>query len=156
MIAPAFTITALCREFEVTPRALRFYEDRGLLNPERRGQARLYSAGDRARLSLILRGKRLGFSLTEIAELIELYDPADGGAAQLERSLGAVDAHITQLQRQRAELDQVLGELTEVRAAMRQRQAQLAAHPVHDRLPKAEDYDRLLRARVDGDVLARA
>lgn len=65
-MSPRFTITALTREFDVTPRALRFYESEGLLNPERRGQARLYSARDRARLSLILRGKRLGFSLRVI------------------------------------------------------------------------------------------
>jgi DNA-binding transcriptional MerR regulator len=146
MTAPSFTITALCREFDVTPRALRFYEDRGLLNPARRGQARLYSQKDRVRLSLILRGKRLGFSLTEVAELIALYDPRDGGAVQLDRSLAAVDARIEQLQRQRQELDTVLAELGDVRDAMQQRRAGLAAH---DPLPEAEDYDRVLRARID-------
>jgi len=150
MTAPSFTISALCREFEVTPRALRFYEDRGLLNPERRGQARLYSQKDRVRLTLILRGKRLGFSLTEVAELIALYDPRDGGAVQLDRSLAAVAARIEQLQRQRAELDTVLGELEAVRSDMQARRDQLPA--AYDPLPAAEDYDRLLRARVDGDT----
>ena len=147
-MSASFTITALCREYEVTPRALRFYEDRGLLEPQRRGQARLYSARDRARLSLILRGKRLGFSLSEIAGLIELYDPRDFGAVQLDRSLQAVAARIDQLQRQRTELDTILAELTLVQADMKLRRAQL---PHTDRLPKAEDYDRLLRPRVDGD-----
>ncbi len=149
-----FSITALCREFDVTARALRFYEAEGLLSPERRGQARLYSAKDRFRLSLIVRGKRLGFSLGEIADLIDLYDPRDGGAAQLDRSLAAVAMRMDQLQRQRAEIDLVLAELSEVRAAMRQRRDDLPAGP--GRLPKADDYDKLLRARVDGDVSAHA
>jgi DNA-binding transcriptional MerR regulator len=154
MAATTFSITALCREFEVTPRALRFYEDRGLLNPMRRGQARLYSPADRARLSLILRGKRLGFSLTEIAQLLELYDPADGGALQLERSLAAVGERIAQLERQRHEIDQVLCELTDVQQAMRERREALEAGAVEP-LPRAEDYDRLIRARVDGDTPLR-
>ena len=158
MTAPSFTISALCREFAVTPRTLRFYEDRGLLNPQRRGQTRLYSQQDRVRLGLILRGKRLGFSLSDIAEFIGLYDPADGGAAQIDHSLAAVAARIDQLTRQRDELDAVLAELNTVQADMRARRAELAASAEHQRLPKAEDYDRLLRSRVDGDhhALVRA
>jgi len=147
-MSASFTITALTREFDVTPRALRFYESEGLLSPERRGQTRLYSARDRARLSLILRGKRLGFSLSEIAELLDLYDPRDGGAAQLDRSLAAVASRIDQLKRQKIELETVLAELTLVQADMKNRRAQL---PQAESLPKAEDYDRLLRPRVDGD-----
>jgi DNA-binding transcriptional MerR regulator len=147
-----FSIRDLCRQFDATPRTLRFYEDQGLLEPRRRGQTRLYSPADRARLGLILRGKRLGFSLAQIAELIALYDRRDGGAAQLEHSLAAVDERIATLERQRLELDQVLGELAEVRAGMAARLKDLHRHgKPHPRLPRADDYDKLLRARVDGD-----
>ena len=146
-MSPRFTITALTREFDVTPRALRFYESESLLSPERRGQARLYSARDRARLSLILRGKRLGFSLREIAELLDLYDPRDGGVTQLDRSLVAISNRIDQLKRQKTELETFLAELTLVQADMKNRRATL---PQSAEPPKAEEYDRLLRPRVDG------
>ena len=149
-----FSIRDLCRQFDVTPRTLRFYEDQGLLEPARRGQTRLYSIADRVRLGLILRGKRLGFSLAQVAELISLYDRGDGGVVQLEHSLKAVAERIAELERQRVELDQVLGELKEVRAGMAARLEDLSRHGApHPRLPRADDYDRLLRARVDGDPL---
>src|SRR4051812_49724928 len=74
----AFSISDLCAEFAVTPRALRFYEDEGLISPERRGTVRIYSHRDRARLAWILRGKRGGVSLAEIREMIDLYDIGDG------------------------------------------------------------------------------
>jgi DNA-binding transcriptional MerR regulator len=152
-----FSIRDLCRQFDATPRTLRFYEDQGLLTPERRGQTRLYSSKDRARLGLILRGKRLGFSLAQIAELIALYDRRDGGAVQLEHSLKAVADRIDELERQRVELDQVLGELREIRAGMAARLEDLHRHgATQAKLPRADDYDRLLRARVDGDPLAAA
>ena len=108
----SFGITDLCDEFDVTPRALRFYEDEGLIAPERRGTARIYSQRDRARLAWILRGKRVGFSLGEIKEMIDLYDVGDGRRVQrqvtLERCLDRIgllesqkrdiDAHIAELQ----------------------------------------------------------
>ena len=108
----AFSISDLCAEFAVTPRALRFYEDEGLIAPERRGTQRIYSHADRARLAWILRGKRVGFSLAEIREMIDLYDVGDGRSTQkqftLERCLERIellenqkrdiDAHITELQ----------------------------------------------------------
>ncbi len=150
-----FSIRQLCREFDVTPRTLRFYEDQGLIDPTRRGQTRLYSNKDRVRLGLILRGKRLGFSLAQIADLISLYDRRDGGAVQLEHSLAAVQDRIAELERQRLELDQVLGELKEVRAGMAARLEDLHRHGA-PRLPRADDYDKLLRARVDGDPPAAA
>lgn len=149
-----FSIRDLCREFDATPRTLRFYEDQGLLEPRRRGQARLYSNKDRVRLGLILRGKRLGFSLAQIAELIALYDRRDGGAVQLTHSLQAVDERIATLERQRLELDHVLGELKEVRAGMTARLDELNRQG--PRLPRADDYDQLLRSRVDGDPPAAA
>src|SRR3712207_1609536 len=107
----AWTIRQLCREFEVTPRALRFYEDKGLLAPERRGTSRIYSGRDRARLQLILRGKRVGFSLAEVAELLALYDREDGGAAQMAASLGKFRERIEDLRRQREDIAKAINEL---------------------------------------------
>jgi DNA-binding transcriptional MerR regulator len=152
---PQFSIRQLCRQFDVTPRTLRFYEDQGLLEPARRGQTRLYSNADRVRLGLILRGKRLGFSLAQIAELIALHDRRDGGVVQLEHSMKAVADRIAELERTRMELDQVLDELRTVRADMAARLADLHRHGA-PRLPRADDYDRLLRASVDGDPLHHA
>src|SRR6188768_3981207 len=77
-----YTISDLCEEFRVTPRALRFYEDEGLISPRRQGLSRVYSWRDRARLAWILRGKRVGFSLAEIREMIDLYDLGDNRATQ--------------------------------------------------------------------------
>ncbi len=82
-----FTISELAREFDITTRTIRFYEDMGLLKPERRGQSRIFTAGDRTTIKLILRGKRLGFSLLESKEMIELYDPAEGNVTQLQTLL---------------------------------------------------------------------
>jgi len=82
-----FTISELAKEFDITTRTIRFYEDMGLLKPERRGQARIFTAGDRTTIKLILRGKRLGFSLLESKEMIELYDPNEGNVTQLETLL---------------------------------------------------------------------
>src|SRR5580693_3730739 len=82
-----FTIRQLCVEFKVTPRALRFYEDKGLLAPAREGLNRVYNHRDRARLTLILRGKRVGLSLAEIREILELYKLGDDGAAQQAKML---------------------------------------------------------------------
>src|SRR3954465_12488198 len=83
-----YTITELCEEFGVTARALRFYEDEGLISPERQGLSRIYSWRDRARLAWILRGKRVGFSLSEIREMIDLYDVDDGRRGQKQVTAG--------------------------------------------------------------------
>src|ERR1700760_3214710 len=82
-----YTIRQLCREFGVTPRALRFYEDKGLLSPGRQGMNRVYSHRDHGRLVLILRGKRVGLSLNEIREILDLYKVGDGGTAQMARTI---------------------------------------------------------------------
>lgn len=108
-----FTITDLSAEFGVTPRALRFYEDEGLIAPERRGMVRIYSHRDRARLAWILRGKRVGFSLADIREMIDLYDVGDGRQTQrlvaMERCRERIDA----LQHQKNDIDAAITELTE-------------------------------------------
>ncbi|MEW6638416.1 MAG: MerR family DNA-binding transcriptional regulator [Actinomycetota bacterium] len=107
----SYTIGELAEEFDVTPRAIRFYEERGLISPERRGASRVYGARDRARLRLILRGKRLGFSLEEIREMIELYEVDEGEVRQLEHCLAVGRERIAVLERQREDIEAVLEEL---------------------------------------------
>ena len=140
-----WSIRQLCREFDCTPRALRFYEDKGLLAPARRGTARLYSARDRARLQLIVRGKRVGFSLAEIAELLALYDRQDGGAAQMAASLVKFRERVVDLRRQREELDRAIAELESGCAWMEERLAEIRP----DLLPRAADYESVWSARLD-------
>ncbi|MGH6958360.1 MAG: MerR family transcriptional regulator [Caulobacteraceae bacterium] len=106
-----FTIRQLCLEFKCTPRALRFYEDKGLLAPARQGLNRVYSYKDRARLQLILRGKRVNLSLAEIREILDLYDKADGGATQNATALRKFRERIVILEHQREDLDHALQEL---------------------------------------------
>jgi DNA-binding transcriptional MerR regulator len=106
-----FTIRQLCQEFKCTPRALRFYEDKGLLSPARQGLNRVYSYKDRARLQLILRGKRVGLSLAEIREILQLYGKGDGGAAQNAKALRRFRERIAAFEQQRADIDEHLSEL---------------------------------------------
>jgi DNA-binding transcriptional MerR regulator len=106
-----FTIRQLCLEFKCTPRALRFYEDKGLLSPARQGLNRVYSYKDRARLQLILRGKRVNLSLAEIREILDLYGKNDGGATQNATALRKFRERIVVLERQREDLDHAIAEL---------------------------------------------
>ncbi len=106
-----YTIRDLSDEFDVTPRAIRFYEERGLISPGRRGVSRVYSATDRARLRLILRGKRLGFGLEEIREMLDLYAVEDGQTAQLEHCLQIGRQKIAVLESQRQDIEATLEEL---------------------------------------------
>lgn len=108
-----YSIRQLSKEFDVTARALRFYEDKGLISPERKGQTRLYSPRDRARLQLILRGKRLGFSLIEIHEILDLYTPKDHGAAQMRATLHKYRSQIETLKRQREDIDAAIKDMAE-------------------------------------------
>ena len=105
------TIRQMCDAFEVTPRTLRFYEARELLFPQRSGQHRLYTRTDRARLKLILRGKRFGFSLEQIRQLLELYDPAGRKITQTEATLATARARLADMERQHQELGTALTEL---------------------------------------------
>lgn len=105
------TIRQMCDAFEVTPRTLRFYEARELLFPQRRGQHRLYTRTDRARLKLILRGKRFGFSLEQIRQLLELYDPAGRNITQTEATLATARERLSDMERQHQELGAALTEL---------------------------------------------
>ena len=106
-----FSISELAQEFDITPRAIRFYEDQGLLAPRREGQKRIYTPRDRTRLKLTLRGKRLGLSLSEIRELIDMYEPGRDARPQLERFLAVLEAHKASLLQQRADIEAQLSEL---------------------------------------------
>ena len=106
-----FSIGEMCDAFAVTARALRFYEDEGLIAPERRGTQRLYSERDRARVAWILRGKRTGFSLAEIRELLDLYDLDDKRQTQRLVTLERCREKITTLERQRGDIDATIAEL---------------------------------------------
>jgi len=106
-----FSISELAREFAITPRAIRFYEDQGLLAPRRDGQRRIYTPRDRTRLKLTLRGKRLGLTLSEIRELIDMYEPGRDERPQLERFLAVLETHKAALERQSEDIEAQLAEI---------------------------------------------
>ncbi|WP_069865833.1 MerR family transcriptional regulator [Pseudomonas citronellolis] len=106
-----YSISDLAREFDVTPHLLRFYEEQGMLNPERHGQERLYNAKDKVALKLILRGRRIGFSLAECKELIELYAPVCGNHRQLQTLMSKVDERRAQLEQQLLDIREMQLEL---------------------------------------------
>ena len=141
-----FTIRQLCLEFKCTPRALRFYEDKGLLAPARDGLNRVYSYKDRARLQLILQGKRVGLALAEIGEILDLYEVDDGGAQQAAKSLRKFRERIVALEQQRIDVEEQIKALEAGCEAMEKR----LANTRPDLLPRAADYDQVLRRRLDG------
>jgi DNA-binding transcriptional MerR regulator len=112
-LSETFSIAELAAEFNVTARAIRFYEDKGMLAPRRQGLQRIFSRRDRARLSLILRGKRLGFSLAEIREMLDLYELGDGQVQQLKLTLGRAQQRLRELKAQRRDLEQAIAELAD-------------------------------------------
>jgi DNA-binding transcriptional MerR regulator len=140
-----FTIRQLCREFGVTARAVRFYEDKGLLSPGRRGQSRVFDARDRARLRLIVQGKRVGFSLGEIGAMLDLYDRRDDNVQQLAVSLKKFRSQIENLKRQREAVDVAIDNLREGCRWIEERLVEVRP----DLLPQAEDYHSVLTARLD-------
>ncbi|NDZ12952.1 MerR family transcriptional regulator [Variovorax sp. WS11] len=123
MSSQTFTIGELAREFDLTTRAIRFYEDMGLLAPERAGQQRVYTARDRARLTLTLRAKRLGLKLNEAKEILDMYDSPRDTVPQLQRFLGVLGGHRAQLE---AQLEELQANIAEVRAQEKQARAALA------------------------------
>lgn len=125
--ARTFTISELAREFDVTTRSIRFYEDQGLLDPARQGQTRIYSRQDRVRLKLTLRGKRLGFSLADIRELFDLYDADKSSRTQLQTMLSLVAAKRQTLEQQLEDIKMVLLELEAAEQRCQQALDQLAS-----------------------------
>ncbi len=111
-----YTIGELAQEFGVTTRAIRFYEDQGLLSPARNGQARVYSVRDRVRLKLVLRGKRLGFSLGEIGGMLDLYDADPSEVGQLQYFVSKLDERRAQLNQQQQDIEVTLKELDDIEA----------------------------------------
>lgn len=122
-----FTVGELASELDVTARALRFYEDRGLLQPRRAGQNRVYTRRDRARLILILRGKRLGFSLAEIRDWLDLYDADPLRVAQMRHLARQVEARLRRLEQQRDDLDATITELCEIKGQIAHHLVEAAA-----------------------------
>lgn len=126
-MSSSYTITQLSQEFDVTTRTIRFYEDQGLLTPTRKGQTRIYSARDRVRLKLVLRGKRLGFSLGEIREMLDMYDTEPGEAGQLELFLAKIADRRRLLEQQQEDIALTLKELDEIQTQCRARLAKVRA-----------------------------
>jgi DNA-binding transcriptional MerR regulator len=125
MDARTWTIGELADELDTTLRTIRFYEDKGLLHPERQGSSRVFQARDRVRLQLILRGRRLGFTLRQIAEVLDMYDNPPGEAGQLEFLLGDIQTRRTSLLQKRRDLDEALAELDELEQRCRSDLARL-------------------------------
>ena len=116
-----YSISDLAREFALTTRAIRFYEDEGLIAPTRRGQSRVYSERERVRIKLILRGKRLGLALSEIRELFDLYEVAHNERAQLAKFIGMLEARRARLLQQKEDIDVVLVEISGLERVCRRR-----------------------------------
>ena len=116
----SFTIAELAEEFDITPRAIRFYEDVGLLEPSRAGRNRVYAQRDRTRLKLTLRGKRLGLTLQEIKQLVDMYDSPADNAAQLNAFLGVLGDHRRQLEQQLEDIEITLAEIGQHEARCRE------------------------------------
>ncbi|MEC9345941.1 MAG: MerR family DNA-binding transcriptional regulator [Pseudomonadota bacterium] len=128
-----WSIRDLSIEFDITPRTLRFYEDKGLINPTRKGTQRIYDRRDKGRLALILRGKRLGFSLAEIRDWLDLYDLRDGQVAQAQVLMTASRQRMSALEQQRRDLDETIrelqGQMAQVESWLKQHSQPIEAVP---------------------------
>ena len=120
MTTQTYTISELAREFEVTTRTIRFYEEKGLIQPQREGQKRLYTPSDRVRIKLILRGKRIGMTLREIIDVIDMYDPQHNNTEQLHSLLNTVAERRAALLLQKKDIDDMLKGLDEVQGLCEQ------------------------------------
>ncbi len=129
MPARTYTITELATEFDITARAIRFYEDVGLLTPQRAGRNRVYTQRDRTRLKLTLRGKRLGLSLQEIKQLVTMYDSPSDTAQQLAAFMAVLEEHRKLLEQQREDIEITLAEITQHEARCRSLLTGAAARP---------------------------
>ncbi len=153
-----YTITELAREFDITPRAIRFYEDQGLLSPGREGvngRVRVYSLRDRTRLKLTLRGKRLGLSLGEIKELVDMYESPKDTAAQLSRFLVVLARHRQTLEQQREDIEVALTEIAAHETQCRKLLADgglLPERPASGKQLPSRPSSAPQRARVDEDL----
>ena len=127
--APTYSISELAKEFALTTRAIRFYEDCGLVTPERAGATRIYGERERVRIKLILRGKRLGLSLAEIGELLDLYEVARNERAQLAKFLAILADRRARLLQQKEDIDATLAEIDGVERECRRRLKEPAAAP---------------------------
>ena len=135
--ARTYTITELAAEFDITPRAIRFYEDVGLLTPQRAGRNRVYTQRDRTRLKLTLRGKRLGLSLQEIKQLVDMYDSPSDTTQQLTAFMGVLGAHRQLLEQQREDIEITLAEISQHEGRCRSLLAAQGAAPRRSRKPAA-------------------
>ncbi|MFP5335978.1 MAG: MerR family transcriptional regulator [Actinomycetes bacterium] len=124
-----WTIAQLADEFGVTHRAIRYYEDQGLISPERRGTQRVFHPRDRVRLALVLRGKRIGFDLEKIRRIVDMYDESPGEVGQLHYLLAEVAERRAELEQRRADIEQTLAELDDLEARCRADLARLAGRP---------------------------
>ncbi|MFN4324249.1 MAG: MerR family transcriptional regulator [Azonexus sp.] len=124
---PTFAISDLAREFDITPRTIRFWEDQGILAPQREGNKRIFTRRDRARLKMALRGKRLGLSLAEIKDLIGMYNSTEDETPQLLECLRVMEKRRAALQQQREDIEAMLAEIDQFEAQCRQELARRAA-----------------------------
>jgi len=113
-----FSITELSRELDITTRSIRHYEDIGLISPKRQGQTRIYSPADRTKLMLILRGKRLGFSLEESREIIDMYNPSKGNKDQLEKLIQCIGVQKAKLKKQKEDINKMIRDLKDAEDAL--------------------------------------
>ncbi len=135
--ARTFTITELAQEFDITPRAIRFYEDVGLLTPARAGRNRVYTHRDRTRLKLTLRGKRLGLSLQEVKQLVDMYESPSDTTQQLQAFLQVLQDHRQQLEQQLDDIQVTLAEITQHEDRCRRLLAEARPEPARGKRTKA-------------------
>ena len=147
--ARTYSISELAREFGLTPRALRFYEDKDMLHPARDGMTRVYSNRDRARVQLIVRGKRIGLPLNDIRDLLDLYDLGDGQRAQMQASLIRFRNHMLELQTQREDIETAMDEL-EKGISWLEKQLERIGPPETDS-NNVRAYDAVARAKLEGN-----